>query len=526
MFLRAFVISGCIVNLMITPVKSAYTATYTVNSLSDPGDGVCNKSNCTLREAINAANGTATSDLIQFSLSGTITLGSSLPGILSAGGALTIDGAGRNVIVSGADSNRHFFIDTGANLTLKNLELKNGYSGDIGGGIYNKGTLEVENSTITSNRTENDGGGIYSEGTLTLDNVSVTDNTTDVSDGGGLYIESGEAHIIDCNFQGNTATYSGGAIYNDGDLEVINTIFFLNNAFGGNGGAIFTESGFQIHQSTFLMNSAEGDGGAIAINLASGSIYRSVFYYNITTLDDGGGVFINNNYSSSPVGIYDCRFELNDANSDGGGFYLVRGPLYILRSLFDDNHADGDGGGGYNLDGYVNIYSSTFYDNRADHGGGLYITPSISSNIYNSTISSNSTTLIGGGGGVYAGSPTYVYNSIITNNSTGGNCDDTWSHPTNMGNNIDSGTTCNWGSDKGSMSNTNPLLGALEDNGGFTKTMALLNGSPAINGVIYNAPNNCPDEDQRSFPRPFSTYCDIGAVEQYYRILLPIVIRN
>jgi CSLREA domain-containing protein len=342
-FLRAFVICGCIVNLMITPVKSAPTVSYTVNSLSDPGDGVCNIANCTLREAINTANGTATSDVIQFSLSGTITLGSSLPGILSTGGALTIDGAGRNIIVSGAGSYRHFFINTGAKLTLKNLDLKNGYSGAIGGGIYNKGNLAVENSTIKSNHAENDGGGIYSEGTLTLDNVSVSNNTTYVSNGGGLYIESGEAHIIDCNFQGNTATYSGGAIYNDGDLDVYNTTFSLNSAFGGKGGAIFTESGFQINQSTFVLNSAEDDGGAIATNLASGSIYRSVFYYNFTTIGDGGGIFINNNYSSSAVGIYDCSFELNDANSDGGGFYLVRGPLYIIRSLFDDNHADGDG---------------------------------------------------------------------------------------------------------------------------------------------------------------------------------------
>jgi hypothetical protein len=34
--------------------------------------------------------------------------------------------------------------------------------------------------------------------------------------------------------------------------------------------------------------------------------------------------------------------------------------------------------------------------------------------------------------------------------------------------------------------NTNPLLGTLSDNGGFTPTIPLLAGSPAINAVTVN----------------------------------------
>jgi len=53
--------------------------------------------------------------------------------------------------------------------------------------------------------------------------------------------------------------------------------------------------------------------------------------------------------------------------------------------------------------------------------------------------------------------------------------------------------------------------------------MALLAGSPAIDGVIYNSPNQCPADDQRDYPRPYGVRCDIGAFERYYRLFLPVV---
>jgi hypothetical protein len=50
----------------------------------------------------------------------------------------------------------------------------------------------------------------------------------------------------------------------------------------------------------------------------------------------------------------------------------------------------------------------------------------------------------------------------------------------------------------------------LQDNGGFTQTMALGVGSPAI-----DAGNDatCADTDQRGVARPQGSYCDIGAYE-------------
>ncbi len=69
---------------------------FTVNSSADTNDGACNATNCTLREAINAANSSSGADIIQFAISGTpgvaqtISPTSPLP-IISE--AVTIDGS-------------------------------------------------------------------------------------------------------------------------------------------------------------------------------------------------------------------------------------------------------------------------------------------------------------------------------------------------------------------------------------------------------------------------------------------------
>lgn len=62
------------------------------------------------------------------------------------------------------------------------------------------------------------------------------------------------------------------------------------------------------------------------------------------------------------------------------------------------------------------------------------------------------------------------------------------------------------------MSNVDPKLGPLANNGGPTRTMALLSGSPAIDAV---ASSLCPPPvtDQRGVTRPQGARCDIGAFE-------------
>jgi predicted outer membrane repeat protein len=407
-----------------------------------------------------------------------------------------------------------------------------------------------------------------------LVDTDFTANTTDVGSGGGIYNASGKTlNLTGGNFYSNYADFAGGGIYNQGYLTLLGTMFFYNHAFNNDGGAIYSEKYADIEQATFSLNEAELDGGAFSNDGGDFVIKSSTFMGN-TAGSKGGGVHVPDthltakirqstfsyNYARSGAGIYNDTgdidiynsvFSHNDATvNDGGGGYNLNGTINIYSSTFESNSADGNGGGFYNngiLRIYYNLFSgnsagddgggvwsdsssgvlivqnSTYYDNDAARGGAFYAMESVL--LTNITVSGNRATTTGGGGGLYATSETLLKNSIIANSTSGGNCASGGFYPTNSGNNIDSGTTCGFGSANGSLSSTNPQLEALKDNGGATKTMALLPGSPAVNHVIWSAPNNCPDDDQREYPRPYGTYCDIGAFERYYRTFLPLAIK-
>jgi hypothetical protein len=109
-----------------------------------------------------------------------------------------------------------------------------------------------------------------------------------------------------------------------------------------------------------------------------------------------------------------------------------------------------------------------------------------------------------------------VTNTIIAN-SPGGDCYiGDFGAIIDGGYNISSDDTCGFDPANGSMPNTDPMLGPLQDNGGPTWTHALLPGSPAIDAEDDTL---CPPTDQRGIIRPQDgdgdslATCDIGSFE-------------
>ena len=84
--------------------RPALAGAFTVNSTADPGDGICGASECTLREAISAANAAPGTDTINFDPAvfspGTIAPTIPLPPLTNAG--ITIDGSGSSVTLDGS----------------------------------------------------------------------------------------------------------------------------------------------------------------------------------------------------------------------------------------------------------------------------------------------------------------------------------------------------------------------------------------------------------------------------------------
>ncbi len=247
-FFRLAILLALVVSLL-PPTGAARAAGYVVNTTND---NTTNDTFCTLREAILAANnapanancgaGSPADDTITFSVSGTITLSSTLPNIVSGQGTLTIDGGG-NITISGNNAVRVMWVNNGADLTLQNLTIANG-SADFGGGILNFGTLTITDSTFSGNSASRRGGAIATigSGALTISNTLFENNTaagTTSFDGGGAIHATHDVTIQNSTFRGNQYTgdsHGGGAILFLGGALDITGSTFENNRAGGNGG--------------------------------------------------------------------------------------------------------------------------------------------------------------------------------------------------------------------------------------------------------------------------------------------------
>jgi hypothetical protein len=75
----------------------------------------------------------------------------------------------------------------GGILTISDWRHRNAQAGDVGGGIYNSGSMDVYRSTIRSNSSGR-GGGLFTSGVTRLYDSTISGNQA--IDGGGIYNES------------------------------------------------------------------------------------------------------------------------------------------------------------------------------------------------------------------------------------------------------------------------------------------------------------------------------------------------
>jgi hypothetical protein len=282
-----------------------------------------------------------------------------------------------------------------------------------------------------------------------------------------------------------------------------------------------------LSEMTFRDGAGQEDGGGIYNCFGTLTVIDSIITGNRITSGNGSYGY--------GAGIYNCPSStltlINTAISNNsaliGGAICNGGTLTMINSTVSGNVARQHEGGGIANYGTLNITNSTFSGNIARSSllgslaggilnGGLFQSAGTLA-INNSTFSGNAARG-GKGGGIFnvKGSTVVLQNSIVSNN-TGGNCS---GNLTSHGYNLSSDSTCDFDS-TGDLNATDPKLGSLRNNGGPTKTMPLLPGSPAIDS---GNPNGCTDgkghllkTDQRGKPRPDKEDtggCDRGAFER------------
>ncbi|MDB5314046.1 MAG: hypothetical protein JWO38_8248 [Gemmataceae bacterium] len=470
----------------------ATPATLLVTNLADSGGG-------SLRDAIDQANliqptSSTSSSLIlttiRFapSLAGQ-TIDLSTVGDQSIGpsaflvrSGLIIEGSGQTITRSPTAGDFRLFAVTGV-LAIENLTLSNGSAvggaGGMGGGgaaglggaVYNRGTFFAINSTLTGNRAvggvnfnpaNGGGGGLGGPGDGSGDDGPPNGDTgPGAGFGGGGRGNTGLA--------GDPGGFGGGG---------------GRGAFGGGGGGGGRSNPAAVPAPGFS-GSAFGGGQGTYMSGGSGA-------------GMGGAIF----NEGRTVSLFDSTITGNTAE---GGYAPGAGA------------GDAFGGGIFNLDGTVNILSSTVAANTVVAGPGTVSGEARGGELYNlslnvpPTVSGDSNVTISNSIlGDTAGSSVDVVNDQENNRAT----------ISALGPNLITSAVDNLG---GTLSGTpftvgNPLLGPLQNNGGFTPTMLPQMGSPAIDAgsnADLNPLGSIGGTDQRGghFVRVANRTVDLGAVE-------------
>ncbi len=476
-----------------------------------------------------------------------------LHNLVITGGAL--DGPGGGILNDG-------------NLTLTDSILRNN-TATAGGGLYNSGTAVINNSQIAlNNGTFLGGGGIYSDGELTISNSMVRANQA--SSGGGIYQAAGtlvvqgssinlnsvtgdggglllvndivSAHLHDSTIQGNQANGHGGGVgflSSNYDKFVMQGGQITNNTAGNSGGGFFGAgrlTGTRVNE-----NDAANLGGGL---YTLGTLFLEEMQVHNNTAVSGGGMgggtvigsklhIFSNQASHYGGGSFVSYFMLQDSQITDNSAGIAGGGMYAQNDIFTSsaaqlervlltNNISADGGAIW-TDRRLALGNVTISDNAAlADGAGLHIAVTGIVTATNITLAMNTP-----GIDLYKMGQLTLQNSIISNPGQN-NCLTSVNYPeiNSLGNNLSDDDSC-LGLNQPTDIIADALLAPLANNGGNTRTHALLPGSPAFDagsatacaGPLVNG------VDQRGVPRPLGAACDMGAHEQGSVLYLPVILR-
>lgn len=461
---RGFLAAGvAVLALGVGLARPAQAVTRFVATTGNDAGNTCLSSGSPCKTITHALTQAVANDTISVA-AGTynLALGETFP--LTINTNLTLTGAGAGSTIHDA---------TGANTRV--ITVFGGATATISGVTITGGVASCTSSGDSG--CEIGGGGLSNFGTLTLTNSAVSGNTASCT--------------------GSTCNAFGGGLRNDGTLTVTNATVTAN-AVTCSGDRCTAESGGLWNEGTLTGTAVTVSGNTASCN-ASGSNSCSA---------PGGGLF----------------------NGFGGALTLTNSTLSgntATCATTGSGSCSASGGGLFNasnLSTVLTVTNSTVSGNTASCtttgsglcsalGGGFANARTLT--VTNATVTANTVTCGGAGctaagGGLNNGAgTTTLQNTIVAKQLAGPDC--AGSAITSNGFNLDSDNTCHLTQPSDKPNVSNPLLGALQNNGGPTLTHALLPGSPAIDAVTSGCPP--PATDQRGIARPQGATCDIGAYE-------------
>jgi len=373
-------------------------------------------------------------------------------------------------------------IDAGTNF-LGLATDQRGFARTVGGAT-DIGAVELAGQTYTVSNTTDFGPGSLRQAILDA-NAHAGDDEIVFDPGvtGTITLTNGELLITDCLFlDGPGAT---NVAVNGNFPNTTNRVFHIVP------GIDVTIAGLTITNGLATGNFLSGLGGGIFNDHSTLTVSNCTISGN--SAETGGGIGISGTDGSATLEIVNNTLSGNSADTGGGAIASSevngRTTLEIVNSTFSTNSAF-QGGAIFLFDansgtGTVTVANSTFSGNVASEGTGFLLDASFSG-----------TTILN------LGSTILNHCTIVSFSGT----------VISRGYNLSSDNGSGFLTATGDQTNTPPLLGPLQLNGGQTPTHALLSGSPAIDAGT-NFTDSATDQRGDGFSRTVGAATDIGAFE-------------
>ncbi|HSB90658.1 MAG TPA: choice-of-anchor Q domain-containing protein [Anaerolineales bacterium] len=415
---------------LLVACSRAPTTDLNVTKFDDSNDGQCTSRDCSLREAVLAANATEQAETILLP-PGTYTLTlagggeeAAASGDLDLVGEVTVTAAGEadpaSVVVDASQLGDRAFHLLSGSATVKGLTVLGGEA-EAGGAIRvdAASSLSLLQANIQGGQATGAGGGgaVYSEGSLTLEGATIT-GALSVTRGGAL-MNIGTASLVDSTVRDNAAYQSGGGIANLGTLTITGGLIQLNYARekdyplpnpAGEGGGLSNLGSLDLVNVNVTDNHASSRGGGI---FSTGTLTMQGGRIDYDEAVSGGDLTLDGNAQASLSDVVLVGY----AKAEGSAIFVASTARAVLTRLIASGRTEGDGGVIYNA-GELTVSDSLIENGVGDHGGAIF--NSGTATIENSTIQVSKARVEGGG--IYSSGSIRLMGSTVEQNEavTGG----------------------------------------------------------------------------------------------------------